>query len=100
MSEVKISEAGIVASAEVLHCAESASSMDQARDLATLVIQAALPHIHPQPVELSFDVEAMLAACLPGGSIVDPQVVADNIRAWAAERKPAELAEQQGVGNG
>ena len=50
----------------------------------------------PQPAELAFDVEAMLAACVPGGNIVDPQVVADNIRAWAAERKPAELAEQQG----
>lgn len=49
-----------------------------------------------KPAELAFDVEAMLAACVPGGSIVDPQVVADNIRAWAAERKPAELAEQQG----
>lgn len=50
-----------------------------------------------KPAELAFDVEAMLAACVPGGSIVDPQVVADNIRAWAAERKLAELAEQQGV---
>ncbi len=58
---------------------------------------------HPLPASsasplsgLAFDVEAMLTACVPGGSIVDPQVVADNIRAWAAERKPAELAEQQG----
>ncbi|OWQ53975.1 hypothetical protein CEE60_09950 [Stenotrophomonas maltophilia] len=49
----------------------------------------------PQPAELSFDVEAMLTACVPGGRIVDPQVVADNIRAWVADRKPAELAEQQ-----
>jgi len=30
----------------------------------------------------SFDLEAMLAACVPGGSIVDPQVIADNIRHW------------------
>jgi len=48
-------------------------------------------------VRLDFDVEAMLTACVPGGSIVDPLVVADNIRAWVADRKPAELAEQQGV---
>lgn len=53
MSDTKISEAGIEASAEVLHCEESASSMDQARDLATLVIQAAIPHLRPQPAELA-----------------------------------------------
>lgn len=41
-------------------------------------------------------VEAMLTACLPGGSIVDPQAVADSIRAWFADRKAAELTEQQG----
>ncbi|WP_312708647.1 hypothetical protein [Stenotrophomonas sp.] len=62
------------------------------RTLATAV-SAALPLL--PPAKLSFDVEAMLSACVPGGSIVDPQVVADNIREWAAERKPAELAEQQ-----
>lgn len=39
-------------------------------------------------------VENLLTECVPGGGIVDPQVVADNIRAWAAKRKPAELAEQ------
>ena len=68
---------------------------DCADELET-ALAAALPHLHPQPAELSFDVDAMLAACVPGGSIVDPQVVADNIRAWVADRKPAELAEQQG----
>jgi hypothetical protein len=59
---------------------------------------------HPRPTssasrsaELAFDAEAMLTACVPGGSIVDSQVVADNIRAWAADRKPGELAEQKGV---
>lgn len=37
-----------------------------------------------------FDVEAMLAACVPGGSIVDPQVVADRIRHWFdAQPSPA-----------
>jgi len=69
----------------------------------TEAVSAALPLLADtgipasQPAELSFDVEAMLTACVPGGSIVDPQVVADNIRAWFADRKPAELAEQQGV---
>jgi len=29
-----------------------------------------------------FDVEAMLAACVPGGDIADPQSIADNIREW------------------
>lgn len=59
---------------------------------------------HPLPAssasrsaELAFDAEAMLTACVPGGSIVDPQVVADNIRAWVADRKPGELADQKGV---
>lgn len=32
----------------------------------------------------SFDLEAMLAACVPGGDIADPQVIADNIRHWFA----------------
>lgn len=37
----------------------------------------------------SLDLEAMLATCVPGGSIVDPQVVADNIRHWfAAQPSP------------
>lgn len=69
----------------------------------TEAVSAALPLLADtgipasQPAELSFDVEAMLTACVPGGNIVDPQVVADNIRAWFADRKPAELAEQQEV---
>ncbi|HEL4104652.1 TPA: hypothetical protein UM352_004048 [Stenotrophomonas maltophilia] len=37
----------------------------------------------------SFDLEAMLAACIPGGDIADPQVIADNIRHWfAAQPSP------------
>ncbi|KAA9003511.1 hypothetical protein FJU31_04195 [Stenotrophomonas cyclobalanopsidis] len=32
-----------------------------------------------------FDVEAMLAVCVPGGSVADPQSVADSIRQWFAE---------------
>lgn len=34
----------------------------------------------------SFNVEAMLAACVPGGDIADPQVIADNIRNWFANQ--------------
>lgn len=30
------------------------------------------------------DIEAMLKACIPGGSVCDPQVVADNIRTYFA----------------
>ncbi|QDY50450.1 hypothetical protein [Stenotrophomonas maltophilia] len=37
----------------------------------------------PYPAR-SFDLEAMLAACVPGGDIADPQVIADNIRHWFA----------------
>lgn len=44
------------------------------------VWKAALSAQPSQPSSL--DLEAMLAACVPGGSIVDPQVVADNIRHW------------------
>lgn len=47
------------------------------------------------PLAPPVDVDNLLADCVPGGSITDPQVVADNIRAWFA--KPADLAEQQGV---
>lgn len=28
------------------------------------------------------DIEQMLRDCVPGGSIVDPQLVCDNIREW------------------
>ncbi len=48
------------------------------------------------PLAAPVDVDNLLADCVPGGSITDPQVVADNIRAWFA--KPAELAEQPPVG--
>ncbi len=92
MSEAKISEAAVHAA-----LVEWIANRGTAQEDMRAAITAALPHLHPQPAELAFDVEAMLTACVPGGSIVDPQVVADNIRAWAAERKPAELDEQQGV---
>ncbi|MHC1664725.1 hypothetical protein ACODUI_06220 [Stenotrophomonas geniculata] len=41
----------------------------------------------PSPAS-SFDLEAMLAVCVPGGDIADPQVIADNIRHWFAARQP------------
>jgi hypothetical protein len=34
------------------------------------------------------DVEAMLIACVPGGDVVDPQKVADNLRNWFAANAP------------
>ncbi|HGM6773282.1 TPA: hypothetical protein ACKQAW_003891 [Stenotrophomonas maltophilia] len=42
----------------------------------------------PSPYSV-FDLEGMLAACVPGGDIADPQVIADNIRRWfAAQPSP------------
>lgn len=42
----------------------------------------------PSPSSI-FDLEGMLAACVPGGDITDPQVIADNIRRWfAAQPSP------------
>ncbi|MDI9249037.1 hypothetical protein QMZ25_10600 [Stenotrophomonas sp. RS-48] len=49
--------------------------------------QAALS-AQPSPSSI-FDLEGMLAACVPGGDIADPQVIADNIRRWfAAQPSP------------
>lgn len=88
MTDTRISDAAVEASESAFASKEGWPYDIQMR----AALEAALPHLHPQPAELSFDVDAMLAACVPGGSIVDPQVVADNIRTWAAHRKPAELA--------
>lgn len=41
----------------------------------------------PQPPVASVDVEQMLRDCVPGGSIVDPQLVCDNIRDWWTRAK-------------
>lgn len=38
-----------------------------------------------------FDVEALIRECVPGGSICDPQAVADAIRAYAAPRQPRKM---------
>lgn len=55
----------------------------QMRDYARAALSA-----QPHPPS-SFDLEAMLAACVPGGDIADPQVIADNIRHWfAAQPSP------------
>lgn len=48
--------------------------------------QAMLAASHPPPTE---DVEQMILDCVPGGSICDPQQVADNLRAWVARRMAA-----------
>lgn len=94
MSDTNISDTVVEAAISAYRSAfEWTDRLD--RDAMRAALAAALHYLHPQPAELSFDVEAMLTACVPGGSIVDPQVVADNIRAWFADRKPAELAEQQ-----
>lgn len=37
----------------------------------------------------AFDIEQMILDCVPGGSICDPQQVADNLRAWVARRMAA-----------
>ncbi|NIF72774.1 hypothetical protein F3J16_21685 [Burkholderia sp. Ap-962] len=39
------------------------------------------------------DTEQMLRDCVPGGDIVDPQLVCDNIRAWFDDRAPDAEAE-------
>lgn len=54
------------------------------------------PATLPDP---TINVEAMLVACVPGGSVVDPQLVADNLRAWFSETgKPAGNQEGDGMG--
>lgn len=51
------------------------------------VVDAALS-ARPYPPS-SFDLEEMLAACVPGGDMADPQTIADNIRHWfAAQPSP------------
>ena len=106
MSDTKISEAAPAAwlheedSDRVVSAAQKATAIrDGGASASSVKPYTVAAYTHPQPAELAFDVEEMLTACVPGGSIVDPQVVADNIRAWFADRKPAELAEQQGVGD-
>ncbi|MDR8087834.1 hypothetical protein KPB05_10210 [Burkholderia gladioli] len=41
------------------------------------------------PVATSIDIEQMLRDCVPGGDIVDPQLVCDNIRSWFEDHAPA-----------
>lgn len=106
MSDTKISEAAPAAwlheedSDRVVSAAQKATAIrDGGASASSVKPYTIAAYTHPQPAELAFDVEEMLTACVPGGNIVDPQLVADNIRAWVAKRKPAELAEQQGVGD-
>lgn len=48
------------------------------------------PCAAPQPAQADarIDVEAMLRDCVPGGSICDPQRIADSIREWFDEHGP------------
>lgn len=57
------------------------------RRTLTEAVSAALPLLQGLTEDPSFDVESMLVACVPGGNVVDPQLVADNIRAWCADPK-------------
>lgn len=50
----------------------------------------------PAQVATQIDIETMLRACVPGGDIVDPQLVCDNIREWFAEHG-AQVANRQGL---
>ncbi len=40
----------------------------------------------PQPTQI--DIEAMLTECVPGGSLCDPQQIADSIREWFTAHPP------------
>lgn len=76
-------KAGYVTGGDYGHEAHNAFTPEQMRDYAL----AALSAQSSQPSSL--DLEAMLAACVPGGDIADPQVIADNIRQWfAAQPSP------------
>lgn len=60
------------------------------------------PEVESQPLYTApqqaraVDVERMLSACVPGGTIVDPQAIADNLRAWfAASPEPPTAADSR-----
>lgn len=72
------------------HSRGSTVAREEDRRVVDVVLTAVLPHLGGASTH--FDVDALLAACVPGGSIVDPQVVADNIRAWVAGRPPGPQA--------
>ena len=67
----------------------------QRRASLQVAIVQAIRAARAQPAELAFNLDAMLASCVPGGSVVDPQVVADNIRAWLTHHKTAASTEKQ-----
>lgn len=51
---------------------------------------AAPPGFAQQPA--AFSIEALIHDCIPGGSVCDPQAVADNIRHWVAQQPAAQAA--------
>ncbi|WP_336817247.1 hypothetical protein [Burkholderia gladioli] len=48
----------------------------------------------------SIDIEQMLRDCVPGGDIVDPQLVCDNIRGWFEDRASVAAAVAQSACRG
>lgn len=52
MTDTKISGAAVEVAADLLHGMESASTMGVAREVASLIIAAVLPHLHLPPAEL------------------------------------------------
>ncbi|WP_175706793.1 hypothetical protein [Burkholderia ambifaria] len=65
-------------------------------DCIEMVVEIVRHAAPPAQVATHFDVEAMLRACVPGGDIVDPQRVCDNIREWFTEHG-AQAATRQGL---
>lgn len=53
MSDTKISDAAVEAAADLLHGMESASTMRDARELATMIITTIIPHLISPPAELA-----------------------------------------------
>lgn len=85
----------------VLGCDECSETLHVAKADAIAELLATVPaqsHASHRSELIRSDLEAMLEACIPGGSIVDPQVVADNIRAWFGARPSvgAQRTELQG----
>lgn len=58
----------------------------------------ALRHLTGLQTVQTLDVEAMIAACIPGGDVADPQQIADRLRAWLTG--PVQLPTGAGTAHG
>lgn len=58
----------------------------------------ALRHLTGLQTVQTLDVEAMIAACIPGGDVADPQHIADRLRAWLSG--PVQLPTGAGTAHG